>query len=284
MIKFAAFVSASEKQEGKYNFLHIMYKGMEIRVKVATFVVLACSAVIANTASANEMEIRALLGVAKASTSNITGQHLPESGTPPAVPATVTMADSNSKLAPTIGVDVNYYFNDNWGVNAGISYKKYTTNDTYVTINAAGGAPWTSSFPSFSLTGYEISAGPLYRWKDVGSSGKFAPFLGLNFVGFIGTQSNTNYSLANVTLTGGTPKYVLGAPYGVGGPETNVSCFGYMPRFGVAYDLDKAMNIGAEYRYASMKCNNGAMRSLQSGYKSDFVTNSLMFSVGFKFQ
>lgn len=239
---------------------------------------------LSNYAVANEIELRVLVGATNAKTSNINGLHLPENATPPAIPATVSMADSTSKTSPVVGIDANYYFNENWGVNAGLSYKKHTTNNTYVTINA-GGQSWSSSFPSFSITGYELSVGPLYRWKNLGDSGKLSPFAGLNLVGFYGSQDNTNYTLAGVTLNpAGTPKYIMGAAYGVGGPSTHVTCYGYMPRLGFSYELDKKMNIGAEYRYASMSCNNGAMRSLESGYKTDLTTNSVMFTIGYKIQ
>lgn len=238
----------------------------------------ACLALMSNSVSANEFEVRIQAGAAQGNMSNMSGLHAQAGNVLPKVIATNTITGSPGTI-PVLGIDANYFFDNNWGVNAGISYWSAKIPDSINTMTAAG-VTWSTTFPGFTVKGYTLGVGPVYRWKDMG---KVSPYVGLNLAGFFGTIDNTSLGNGVGNLNpGGNPQYIMDPSYGRGGAASNVKCSGFMPRVGADYQLDNEMSIGLEYRYTRMSCNMGSFRSYENGFSSTLTTNSLMLSLGFK--
>ncbi len=232
----------------------------------------------ATPAVANELEIRAQLGAMNGHVSNITGLHAnPLAPAGPPVPVTIELLDNKFATSAAIGADLNYFWPNNWGFNAGISSLRLTTRNTGLVYKYGGAVVATTqpgTFPPMTVSGAIVSAGPVYRWKDASGGSKLAPYIGLNLSALLGSQNNTNYNPNNNPLL---------APYGVGGPSTHVGCYGLTPRAGISYDVGTRSTLSIEYRYTAVRCNNGPTRSLQWGYKVDAVINALMLGYGWKF-
>lgn len=251
-------------------------------------------ALIANIASADELEVRVQTGftfgtdfgtVYSPSEYDING-----SGNPYQTDGyTTATLNSKPKTDITAGMDVNYFFNNYFGINFGAGYAQFGVENQNVYLSSSGGS-WNHYFPDFAVKGATLSLGPVFRLKIEGHEifDKFNPYLGVSFVTLLGNISNTNFNTQSIAAfsaanPGATQtEQIIGGGYGEGG-SSSFSAFGVMPRIGFAYQLTNEISVGAEYRYIDFqKVDGGAMRSFMDGFTTSLQTHNIVFNIGYR--
>jgi len=159
-----------------------------------------------------------------------------------------------------VSVDYLRKLTDNLYLNAGITQSRMKTKTTSVAFT--GGYVWTP-FPPFTIKGNTLNLGPSYRFNSLSN---LTPYVGLNASYFFGKATDTNYpqqtingyTFGNATQTG---------TYGVGGPETSVTCWGLNPNVGVFVNSGFFKGFGVSVRSQNLDCEGDSMRSFYRGYK-----------------
>jgi len=190
-----------------------------------------------------------------------------------------------------IGLDASYFANDFIGLNGGISHTEFRSRSQNVYISDGSGASWSHNFPGFSLKGFLINAGPVFRAKNISGLNdsssifkNFTPYVGINLAAFYGSMSNVNYDPKDITLNsaGSETTYTFGSSYGAGG-HSRFNAYGYMPRIGLNYKFANNMTLSLEYRKSIMRAYGDRMRSYQDGFKAKIYFDSLLLGLGYQF-
>ena len=148
-------------------------------------------------------------------------------------------------------------YTDNLYLNAGITKSHMTTKDTKATF--VGGYVVTP-FPKFTFKGVTLDLGPSYRFNSINN---LTPYVGLNVSYYSGKVTDTNYPTVSGTGT-----------YGVGGPETNVTCWGFNPNIGVFVNSGFLKGFGVVAKSNNLDCDGDSFRSFTEGYKTE-IKNTL---------
>ena len=212
----------------------------------------------ANNESTNELSFG--IGITEAGTiSKLKGMHTAVTGNLGTNVKNATLTNDDFKFDYIYSIDYFRKLSDSLYLNAGLSQTSFKTIDTKVTFDVGGYE--VDPFPNIEFKGTALSLGPSYRFN---TDSNFTPYVGLNVSYFSGKQSDTNYPTDSGTGT-----------YGVGGPETDVNCWGYAPIIGVFANSGFLKGFGLSSSATTFDCEGGSQRGFTSGYDAKFTNMNL---------
>ena len=183
---------------------------------------------------------------------------------------TVKLTD-DSLRAEDYAVSLDYYrkVKDNLYLNAGITHSRMKVTPISATF-VVGGYVVAPSPPSI-MKGITLNLGPSYRFN---SWFNLTPYVGLNVSYFDGKMTDTNYpQFTLLGLTFGNPNHT--GTYGVGGPETSITCWGLNPNVGVFSNSGLFKGLGVSAKSQNLDCEGDSFRSFRWGYKAKNLKNIL---------
>ena len=213
------------------------------------------------------------LGIAvysSGSMGEVSGLHTPIYGNPGKNVKTVKLTD-DSLRAEDYAVSLDYYrkVKDNLYLNAGITHSRM--KGTPISGTFVVGGYVVDPAPPFILKGINLKLGPSYRFN---SRFNLTPYVGFTVSYFDGKMTDTNYPQFKVGgVTYGNPNH--SGTYGVGGPETSITCWGLNPNIGVFYNSGFLKGFGVSANLQNRECKGTSFRSFRWGYEAKKLKNTL---------
>ena len=178
---------------------------------------------------------------------------------------------TNDDLKKEHAVSLDYYrkVTDNIYLNAGITHSQMKITPISATFVVGGYVVDPS--PPTTMKGITLNLGPSYRFN---SSFNLTPYAGLNVSYFYGKMTDTNYPQFIFNgVTYGNPNHT--GKYGIGGPDTNIKCWGFNPNIGVFFNSGFFKGFGISAKSQNLDCDGDSFRSFQWGYKVKNLKNML---------
>ena len=175
----------------------------------------------------------------------------------------VRLTDDNLKKDHAISLDYYRKIKGNLHLNAGITHSRMTVTPISATFVVGGYV--VDPAPPTTMKGFTFNLGPSYRFNSLFN---LTPYVGLNVSYFNGIMTDTNY-----------PEFIfygkkLGNPnhsgtYGVGGPETDMTCWGLNPNIGVFANSGLFKGFGVVAKSRNLDCEIDFFRSFEKGAKAE---------------
>ena len=238
----------------------VKYKKRFVQCLLLSVFTLSANAKVDADQSVNELSLGITVS-ASGSVGSASGMHTPIPGNLGDTVKTGTLKD-DTLITQDFAVSVDYLrkLTDNLYLNAGITQSRVKTKTTSV---AFPGGYVVTSFPPFTIKGNTLNLGPSYRFNSLSN---LTPYVGLNASYFFGKATDTNYP--QQTINGYTfGNAIQTGTYGVGGPETSVTCWGLNPNVGVFVNSGFFKGFGVSVRSQNLDCEGDSMRSFYRGYK-----------------
>ena len=201
---------------------------------------------------------------------DVSGLHTPIYGNLGKNVKTVKLTDDTLRTEDH-ALSLDYYrkINDNLYLNAGITHSRRKGDPISGTFVVGGYV--VNPAPPFKLKGITLNLGPSYRFN---SWLNLTPYVGLTISYFDGKMTDTNYPQFEVNgVTYGNPNH--SGTYGVGGPETGITCWGLNPNSGVFFNSGFLEGFGVSVKTENLDCKGDSFRSFRWGYEAKNIKQTL---------
>ena len=180
---------------------------------------------------------------------------------------------TNDDLKKEHAVSIDYYrkVKNNFYLNASIMHSLVKMSPISGTFVVGGYV--VDPAPPTTMKGFTFNLGPSYRFNSLHN---ITPYVGLNVSYFNGIVTDTNY-----------PEFIffgkkLGNPnhsgtYGVGGPETDMTCWGLNPNIGVFANSGLFKGFGVVAKSRNLDCEIDFFRSFEKGAKAENLRDIFYF-------
>ena len=178
---------------------------------------------------------------------------------------------TNDDLRKEHAVSLDYYrkVKKNLYLNAGITHSKMKITPISATFVVGGYVVYPA--PPTTMKGITLNLGPSYRFNSLFN---LTPYVGLNVSYFYGKMTDTNYPQFIFNgVTYGNPNHT--GKYGIGGPDTNIKCWGFNPNIGTFFNSGFLKGFGISAKSQNLDCDGDSFRSFQWGYKVKNLKNIL---------
>jgi len=197
------------------------------------------------------------------------GLHTPIFGNPGKNVKKAILTDDDLKKEHSITLDYFRKIKGDLYLNAGLTHSRMKVTPISATF-AVGGYKVDPS-PSTDIKGFTFNLGPIYRFN---TSFSLTPYIGLNISYFDGIMTDTNYP--QFEFNGqlfGNPNHT--GKYGIGGPDTNFTCWGLNHKVGVFSKSGLFKGFGISTKSQNLDCEGDSFRSFRWGYKVPNLKNTL---------
>ena len=168
-------------------------------------------------------------------------------------------------------ISLDYYrkIKDNLYLNTGITHSRRNGNPISGTFVVGGYV--VDPAPPFTLKGITLNLGPSYRFN---SWFNITPYAGLTISYFDGKMTDTNYPQFVINgVTYGNPNH--SGKYGVGGPETDINCWGLNPNVGIFFNSGFFKGFGVSAKSQNLDCKGNSFRSFRWGYEAKNIKHMI---------
>lgn len=180
----------------------------------------------------------------------------------------VRLTDDDLKKDHAISLDYYRKIKDNLHLNAGITHSRMSVTPISATFVVGGHK--VDPAPSTDIKGFTFNLGPSYRFNNWFN---LTTYVGFNISYFDGVMTDTNYP--QFTFNGilfGNPNHK--GKYGIGGPDTDFTCWGLNPKVGVFSKSGSFKGFGISAKTQNLDCKGDSFRSFRWGYKVPNLKNT----------
>ena len=179
----------------------------------------------------------------------------------------VRLTDDDLKKEHAVSIDYYRKLKNNLYLNASITHSHVKIKPISATFVVGGYV--VDPAPPTTIKGFTFNLGPSYRFNSLFN---LTPYIGLNVSYFDGIMTDTNYPEFIVNgVKYGNPNHK--GEYGIGGPDSDMTCWGLNPSVGVFSNSGLFKGFGVVAKSQNLDCEIDFFRSFERGAKAENLRN-----------